>query len=218
MGDKDYVVHGFGRTTYGQLGIGKFDEDSSSVQSHDRTQPTPIIVPTPEPIKEISCGRFDSLFLDYNGTVYGSGSNSQGEIGQGDIKSCFTLEVILDLEDIISIKCSSQSSFVLNSNRELFVFGLNYNGKLTLPSKVKCVKKPQKISLPLTSEIKSITCGINDVRILETNGDVWSFGKTNVLGDRIVNGRLLEGKSIEYISDGGRHFFMKSSNCTYGFG
>ena len=203
--DGDYDVYGFGYSVSNQLGI-------SSIKGH---QVSPLKIPITEEIKEIAAGHDHSLFLDFNGKVYVCGGNPYGQLGLGDINTKSSITLNENLEDIISISCSIYSSFALNSSKELIVFGYNSNGILTFKKSSANVTIPQKVTLPIESEIKSITCGTNELRILETNGDVWVYGKGE-FSSRGFN--LLHSADIEYISSGGDHIFMKSSDCTYGYG
>ena len=207
--DNKHNVYGFGNSSFGRLGI--------NIQ---KNQLIPKLIPTPDEIKSIQCGYEHSLFLDVNNQVYSCGSSYYGQLGLGDFEKRYTLTLIPDLEDIIDIKSSIFTSFCLDSDRELFYFGENISPTLysycnNALHDTKKINKPQKVSIPELLEIKSIECGNRDIRILESNGDVWIFGRIQNPG---VNGKLLVDKNIQYISDGGRYMFMKSSTCTYGYG
>lgn len=203
--DSTFVVYGIGSTQNGELGF-----------SQKAVQVDPVVIQIPEPIKDISCGLDHSLFLDFSGRVYVCGNNKYGQLGLGDREMRITIILNEMLQDIISIHCGYNASFALDSNKDLYVFGYNIDGRLTLNSNIKEITTPLKSPITIP-EIKSISTGDYDLRIIDVNGDFWIYGKSSYYS-KTTNCKLLESKNIEYSSEGGRHFFVKSADASYGCG
>lgn len=72
--DDSGAVFGFGDNTLGAVGSG--------AKAIVRT-PVRIEFPTPEKVVEIACGRDHSLFLTAGGSVFATGADSDGQLGDG---------------------------------------------------------------------------------------------------------------------------------------
>ena len=70
----DNMIYGCGDNSNGELGIGNQDNQLNIVQ---------LSKPPNKQIQNIYFGRFHVLLLMTDGTLYGSGSNSQGQLGLG---------------------------------------------------------------------------------------------------------------------------------------
>lgn len=104
----------FGSNSYGQLGLGDFD---------DRSTPCPIQkVPK---IVQISCGFQYSLILDRDGCVWSFGWNDFGQLGHSDQSERNIPEMIPGLDDIVQILAAGNSSILRNVEQQVFVFGEN---------------------------------------------------------------------------------------------
>jgi hypothetical protein len=71
----DGTVYGTGSNANGQLGTGN-DTDVNSL--------TPMLIPSGKTAKSISAGYSYSILLMTDGTVYGTGSNANGQLGTGN--------------------------------------------------------------------------------------------------------------------------------------
>lgn len=77
-------------------------------------------------VTEISAGVYDNLVLDCNGNVWSFGGNSCGQLGVGlQSRSFTTPQQILGLSPIRKIWCGGASSFVMDFDDKMFVFGAN---------------------------------------------------------------------------------------------
>eukprot|EP00210_Caulerpa_lentillifera_P001329 g1279.t1 len=85
-------VYSWGAGDHGQLGLGEFSS---------KNLPQKIIFPNHEEITQVACGKNHSLFLTQIGSIYGTGSNECGQLGQienlSNEVSCFAAPVELNL-------------------------------------------------------------------------------------------------------------------------
>ena len=130
-------------------------------------------------IKQIETGSQHSLFLTENGTVYGLGSNKYGQLllkNREQNYDNFTLIPIL--KNIISIRCSSLTSYVLNSNGGMFSFGSSGNGSLGVELNWMGEPKVRKSKYRIKSndKIVSIHCGAFHASFITEKMDIYLFG------------------------------------------
>jgi len=127
----DGTVSGTGENTYGQLGIG--------VTGGTRTTFTQALSVTNA--SKISCGTFHCMIIDTNGTVSGTGGNSQGQLGIGSTndKSTFTANPTPVTASEISCGydysvISSDTVYQTNGSgaftNSSFVYGFNFFNKV----------------------------------------------------------------------------------------
>jgi len=86
--------------------------------------------------------------------------------------------LIPNLENVIYITSSYQSSFCLNKNGEIYGFGRNFKGELGI-SNANLQSNPQKMILP-NKNIKKISVGAYFVLVLDTNGLLYGTGENTV--------------------------------------
>ncbi len=81
-------------------------------------------------IKDIACGWYHNLAIDYNGNVYSWGHNGAGQCGR-DNNDSFLIDSLKE-HTIIKIKCGVQHSYAMSDNNEHFLFGHNKYNQCTL--------------------------------------------------------------------------------------
>lgn len=121
----DGRVWTFGDNQYGQLGV------SSGVTS----RATPAALPpfSLATITSVSAGYYYTLALANNGTVYGWGHDSKGQLGNGQSGSgtyLFAPVQVLSLTNAAAISAGSYSSFAFDTQGRLFAWGWNSSGQL----------------------------------------------------------------------------------------
>jgi len=120
--DEDGKVYSTGNNGSGRLGLGDWVARSS---------PEEIEIEGAGKIVAISAGCEHSLFLDEDGKVYATGSNSYLQLGFGEnigVKN--RCEKIAGLEKIIAISAGEEHSLFLDEDGEIFGVGNNSSGKL----------------------------------------------------------------------------------------
>jgi len=152
---------------------------------HDTNTDIPIELPNYLDISKVkiisvSTGIDFSLFLDSNGKVWSVGSNEYGKCGLGEVGNVIEPMMItkFDTEEklpfITKIASGNNHSLILDSDGNVWSFGLNNKGQLGLGhSGTK--KFPTKITHPKI-KIVDIAVGSYHNLLLDINGAVWSFG------------------------------------------
>ncbi len=164
----DGSVYGFGSNAQGQLGLGHRDNQST---------PQLILMPTEARPCQVSSGHVHSLILCDDGSVYGFGYNSSGQLGLGHTDDQSTPQLIpLPTEARpCQISAGYYHSLILCDDGSLYGFGSNASSQLGLGHTANR-STPQLIPLPLDARPCQISPGYNHSLILCEDGSVYSFG------------------------------------------
>ncbi len=165
-------VYAFGNNIFGQLGISK-----SNSNKLDRPNDSKILIPTLVSISNIisiAAGERQSLLLTSEGTVYGFGENTYGQLGSKFYNNIHTPILIPGLENIIAISISDNHSLALNEYGQVYVFGDNTFGQLGFINSYYSISRPSII--PNINNIKQIATGSCYSILLSKDGSVHIFG------------------------------------------
>jgi len=192
IADNGYV-YAWGRNEAGQLGLGG---------TKDQFVPKVVSDLTGYEIVEVATGKSHALFLTSCGKVFASGSNEQGQCGQG--KKTGTLEtpqrVAHDGADVVGVACGAEFSVMLDADGKVWTFGHPENGTLGNNDDGKFMQKANKVEFrceysPLQvmvwiekdtkdkqvipqplPKIKKISCGPNHTIAITEENKVYSWG------------------------------------------
>ncbi|MDM8556261.1 choice-of-anchor D domain-containing protein [Desulfococcaceae bacterium HSG7] len=191
----DSTVWAWGSNSDGQLGIG----GTSSEQT------TPVHVATDalgqafESIKAVAAGRYHSIALKTDGTVWTWGSNSNGQLGHGTSgtgqKEMKPEQV--SISDVIAIAAGKYHTVVLKNDKTVWAYGSNDDGQLGNSSYVSSITPVQVVtnsSGTSLTNIIAISAGFAHTIALKENGTVWAWG-FNQYG-QVGDGSNLPGTSV----------------------
>ena len=172
----DGTLWGCGQNNFYELGL----EDTAN-----RNTFTQITTNTND-IKSVYCGTNHTFILENDGTLWGTGLNIYGQLGLGDTNSRTTFTVITtNTNDIKSVYCGNNHTFILKNDGTLWGTGYNGNGELGLGDGNNRTTFTQITAN--ADDIKSVYCGWNHTLILENDGTLWDTGCNNAgqlgLGD-----------------------------------
>lgn len=150
---------------------------------------SPTQVPGLSRIKDIAVGDDYILVLKEDGTVYGLGKNSYGQLGQGNNKSNYkntsdyknianSLVRVGSLTNIKAISAGASHAVALAENGTMYAWGKNGYGQLgNNDSKNKNQYTPVAVDLSkVQGKIKQIVAKANNTFVVTDNGYVYSCG------------------------------------------
>ncbi|KAJ5073674.1 regulator of chromosome condensation [Anaeramoeba ignava] len=156
-------------------------------------------------IKDVVSGIFSIYLLTSNQNVYGIGDNSYGQLGLDSETLKKTEKPILMMKNVSKIFSGNFSHrvFLLNSNQELFVCGLNRFGQLGLGESSKEeteIQKLTKIQNIPKGKIIDIQCGNYHSIMLIENEDENENPKRKLYscGDYLYNGLGKDEDTYEF--------------------
>lgn len=165
--NENFFICGMGWNQHGIYGNGT---------TEDETSPTRLV---DGDIRKVSAGYFHSMFLDGTGSLWTTGRNMFGELGDGTYQNR-TEPVKVD-SNVSEISAGISHSIFLKTDGSLWAMGSNEKGQLgkgTLSNQVH----PAKV---VFSEVKEIDAGAwHNVFVLK-DGSLWAFGSNEKgeLGD-----------------------------------
>ena len=126
-------------------------------------------------LKQIQTGYKHTLFLCQNANVYGCGLNDCLQLSNAykKRKNNYSIQKIINTQNIKSIKCCGNSSYFLNSNNILSACGNNESGELGI--KNKSINKSGSIEVIL-KQIKTLDCGSFHIGCLTLKNKLYMFG------------------------------------------
>ena len=119
-----------------------------------------------------------SFILKNNGTLWGCGDNSYGELGLGDTTDRKTfVHITTNADNIKSVYCGYQHTLILKNDGTLWGCGYNGYGQLGLGDVDKKIVFTQIVTN--ADNIKSIYCGDKHTIILKNDGTLWGCGEND---------------------------------------
>ena len=175
----DGTLWGCGNNSFGQFGLG--DTTNRNIFTK--------IITNANNIKEVYCGSYHVIILKNDGTLWGCGKNDYGQLGLGDNtnRNIFT-QIATNIDDIKSICCGDNYTFILKNDNTLWGCGDNSCGQLGLGDKTNRTTFTRVTTN--TDDIKEIYCGSYHAIILKNDGTLWSCGDNSFnqlgLGDNKI--------------------------------
>jgi alpha-tubulin suppressor-like RCC1 family protein len=230
---EDGTVRASGSNMYGQLGDGSTRNSSvpDVVENEDGTTFTEVA--------NVSGGRWHTVYLKRDGTVWAVGDNYRGQFGDGRVKRIRTNPVQATNEDgsafdgVIDIAAGGKHTVYLKSDRTVWAAGWNQHGQLGDGTFTDRYNPVQVMNADGSAfdEVVSISAGYDQTVYLKSDGTVWAVGDNDYgqLGDgtktkrrnpvqvKYADGTVLSG--IVDISAGNRHtVYLKSDGTVWGAG
>mmetsp|Transcript_94310 Transcript_94310/g.115488 ORF Transcript_94310/g.115488 Transcript_94310/m.115488 type:complete len:429 (+) Transcript_94310:40-1326(+) len=131
-------------------------------------------------LKLIKCGRMHSLFLTINGNIFGCGDNRELQLTHKyyQTNKDNIIQCIIDTNNIASIDCSADSSYVFDANHKLMVFGSNKYGQLGINN--PSIKHSSIIDFNSTEiDVNRLSCGRCHIGCLTHDNKLYMFGSNS---------------------------------------
>lgn len=135
--------------------------------------------------KQIACGYHHTFILKNDGSAWGCGLNTYGQLGLGDDtqRNTFTKVTTNINNDVKQIACGDNHTFVLKNDGTVWACGYNGAGQLGLNNNTT---KSTFTKINANTNVKQIACGYTYTYILKNDGSVWATGY-NTYGQLGVN-------------------------------
>ncbi len=176
-------------------------------------------------ITKVACGRLHSMAVSSEGSVWGWGLNSHGQLGDGTTTSRSTPHTIAELSSVVSIACGAEHSAAVLADGSVWAWGANARGQLgdnttetrSFPVRVKNIEG-----------IRSVGAGSSGFHTLAlaNDGTVWTWGANSrgQLGDGTTNAafspvRVTGIQDVVSVSAGSAHSIaLKSDGTVWAWG
>ena len=157
----DGTVWGAGYLSYGQLG-----NSISTNVTKTYTKSTSI-----SDVIDIACANGASIALKSDGTIYTSGTNSKGQLGQGDTTSRSAFTKVNGVDNVKSVYAGSYFLVILKNDGSLWGTGANY-GQFNNGSSSGNIKSFTKI----TDNVKTVFVGQSHIAYIKNDGNLYVVG------------------------------------------
>ena len=160
-----------GHNGYGQLGLG---------DNTDKTTFTQVTTDISNDVKQVACGRYHTVILKNDGSIWSCGYNADGQLGLGvddtNNRYTFTQTIYNINNDVKQVACGFYSTFILKNDSSIWSCGLNDYGQLGLGDTTNRTTFTQ---VKMYFDIKQIASGNEYSVVLTNDGDVYSCGRNN---------------------------------------
>lgn len=125
----------------------------------------------------VSCGSHHNLVVDDLGRVWSWGSNSNGQLGHGDMNDRFEPTLIVQLEKIVikQIAAGGRHSLVCTKDGDVSSFGFNEKGQLGIGNQIGQTS-PTTIPLLVKITVRDVACGVSHSAAVSEEGSLYMFG------------------------------------------
>lgn len=147
--------------------------------------PIPIQVGTLTTWADISAGQSHALLRKNDKSLWSSGINQYGQLGQGNTTANFRLRQVGTLTNWSKLAASGGasfpdgSSFAIKDDNTIWSWGMNTNGVLGLGDTTDRSSPVQIGTLSNWSSIKIASVAAGAINAIKTDGTLWAWGKNN---------------------------------------
>ena len=148
--------------------------------STNRTSPAMVPLPASVIIKSIAAGQDHSLALTSDGKIYGWGSSSNGQLGNGSVTST-NLPQLINLPTSApakAIAAGKNYTIALTTDGKLYACGYNAWGVIGDLTTIQRTS-PVAVSLPVGVIISAISAGYDHALALSADGKLYAWGRNS---------------------------------------
>jgi alpha-tubulin suppressor-like RCC1 family protein len=179
---QDGSIYGTGRNLEGQLGL------VNVIVGGSVNVLTLINIPDGKTARYISAGGSHTIVLMQDGSIYGTGSNLEGQLGLDNAVNVLTLINIPDGKTARYISAGGFHTIVLMQDGSIYGTGRNLEGQLGLDNN-NAVNVLTLINIPDGKTARYISAGGSHTIVLMQDGSIYGTGSNNFgqlgLGDAI---------------------------------
>ena len=200
----DGSLWGMGGNDVGQLGDG-----TSRVGNIVNYTNRPELIVS-NGVVAISAGNSHTLFVKSDGSLWGMGDNSAGELGDGTTNQVITPEQIIP-NGVTAVAAGTQYSLFLKSGGSLWAMGMNISGQLG-DGTFNNTNRPEQI---ISGGVTAIAAGWDQSLFLKSDGSLWGMG--GVLNATTNQPEQIVSNEVTAIAIGkhDRSLFLKSGGTLW---
>jgi alpha-tubulin suppressor-like RCC1 family protein len=184
-------------------------------------------------VTRVAAGFYHSLLLKTNGSLWATGWDLYGQLGNGAYDTSYPYGVDAPVQilssNVVALAAGGEHSLFLKTNGSLWAMGWNAYGQLgdgTTDAGDYETNRPEQI---VASNVVAIAAGLNHSLFLESDGSLWAMGDnscgqlgdgTNNFGNYLTNRpEKIVGSNVTAIAAGYRHsLFLLSDGSLWGMG
>lgn len=174
--------------------------------------------------QSIGAGHFHSIFTCSTGTIYSTGNNQGGQLGNGTFSPSSTPVQSIGLSGIIAVSGGRYHSLFIKNDNTVWSVGSNSNGQLGDGTTNNT--RTTAVQVSSLSEITRMAAGSSHSLFSKNDGTVWSVGSnaTGSLGDgtfidKSTPIQITSLSGITKISGGGDFsIFLKNNGTVWSTG
>ncbi|WP_272946193.1 chitobiase/beta-hexosaminidase C-terminal domain-containing protein [Geobacter sp. OR-1] len=177
----DDTVWAWGDNAFGQLG-----QDPLTMP----TRNIPIQIPSIVQPVAVDAGDYHTVALKNDGTVWGIGLNTNGQLGDGSSTTTFTPVQVSSLNGTRIISAGELYSSAIKADGTVWGWGANGNGQL---GNNATADSHSPVQANLSSKASTMSAGSGHTIAAATDGTVWGWGlnDSGQLGNGSLNGAII---------------------------
>lgn len=153
----------------------------------------------------LSAGRYFSLALHQDGTVYSWGKNSYGQLGDGSTTTRTRPVKVTDIADVATVRACQNHALAIKADGTVWAWGQNVFGQLGDGSTMVRYR-PVKVMVSDNVQLGNVTaiaCGDDFSLALDNTNRVWVWGRNHYgqlgLGDYVNRTRPVQVASLSNV-------------------
>ena len=169
----DGSIYGTGDNNFGQLGLDRYSYTYNS-------ELTPMPNTTGKTPQSVVCGAAHTIVLMTDGSIYGTGSNLNGELGFAYTNNNYFESELTPMPNTTektpqSVACGGSHTIVLMTDGSIYGTGYNSDGQLGVDDKIDRNNLESMLN-ETGKRPQSIACGIYHTIVLMTDGSIYGTG------------------------------------------
>ncbi len=126
--------------------------------------------------RKLATGQNHSLAVRDDGTVWGWGSNTVGQLGTGTFTNSASPIQVLGLSDVRAVEAAGRSSFALKTDGTVWAWGNNGSGELGDGTTIDRATPVRVLNM---TDVKAVcSSGVNSFAV-KNDGTLWGWGSTS---------------------------------------
>ena len=131
-------------------------------------------------VKFVTCGMNYTFIIKNDGSLWGCGYNSDGQLGLGtydsDAHTTFTQVTTNINNDVAEIACGNGHSIIIKNDDSVWGCGRNDYGQVGLNNTTTRITTFTQVTTNINNDAKQVSCGWYHTMVLKNDGSVWTCG------------------------------------------